>query len=103
MSKYIRIDCFACGKPLTVSMTSIGKNGRCPGCGTAVTIESPTNAAPPNSPPAGERPPRRKAAPQVVVAELAQQPEHRHEFGRDRQRLASAISIDPDKYRLVEP
>jgi len=41
--------------------------------------------------------------PEIVPATLAYQPTTRQEFSQDRNRFADAISLDPDKYRLIEP
>ena len=34
---------------------------------------------------------------------LDSQPTHRQEFGQDRKRVLAAVSVEPDKYRIVEP
>lgn len=47
--------------------------------------------------------PRPPKAARVIDAELEQQPTHREEFSKDRQRFIAAISGEADKFAIVQP
>src|SRR6185369_14792828 len=87
MSAKIRVNCFNCGKALSVPRSSIGKAGKCPGCKAIITIEAPQPRKAENrtEKPADKAEARPKQA--HVVDVLDQQPTHREELGRDRTRF----------------
>ena len=96
MADKIRVVCPHCSKALTVPSALIGRNGTCPACKSTISIEMPP-------PPKPSREDNAKRPAEVVVADLAQQPSHRHEFSYDGRRMLAAVSTAPDKYALVEP
>jgi hypothetical protein len=97
MSTHIRIKCLNCGKTLNVPKSSIGKTGKCPGCKSDVTVEAPRKRPKPKPTP------RAEPEPEVIDTPLDQQPTHREEIGRDRNRMMSAVAVAPDKFELIEP
>lgn len=102
MSNELHIKCFNCGKTLNVPRSAIGRTGKCPDCKTSITIEAP--AGPKRHPaPPKELPPEPKPDAEVVAPPAFEQPTHREEIGRDRNRILTAVSTERDKYRLVEP
>jgi hypothetical protein len=64
----------------------------------------PAATAAPKAPPppkqAAAAPPRQG---RVIDATLDQQPTHREEFSKDRQRVSAAVSSDADKFAIVQP
>lgn len=88
----LRIICAQCGKVLVVPAEAVGRKGTCPGCKHRMTIEA--NDAVPVTP--------QQEAP-LMPARLAEQPSHRAELNRDKQRVLSAVATAPDKYALVAP
>ena len=111
MSNELQINCFNCGRTLNVPRSAIGRTGKCPACKTPITIEAPAgpkrHPAPPQELPP-ELPPEQlpELEPddaEVVAPPVFEQPTHREEIGRDRNRILTAISNERDKYRLVEP
>ncbi len=70
---------------------------------SASQVKTPTSETH-NSPP----PPKQATAPQprparIIDAKLEQQPTHRAEFSKDRQRVLAAISGEADKFAIVQP
>lgn len=61
---------------------------------TAARTSAATAASPQPRPPKAAR---------VIDAQLEQQPTHREEFSKDRQRFITAISGEADKFAIVQP
>ena len=68
LNAQLRIKCPSCGKALTVPSSAIGRQGTCPGCKNKITIESPVENRQATTPPPS------KSEPEIIEAELIQQP-----------------------------
>lgn len=81
---------------------------KCPACKNTVKIENPEptikteNREPP---PVRPKPPESPKAlvPVPAPRPLDAQPSHSEEIRKDRDRFAAALSVAPDKFRIVEP
>jgi phage FluMu protein Com len=96
MSNNLKVRCTGCSKVLSVPRSLIGKIVKCPACQTRLEIEASQAEDVPEAT-------RRPAPPPPFDPELASQPTHASELGRDRKRIVSAVSTEPDKYEVVQP
>ena len=93
-----------------------GKTGKCPACKSTIKIEIPAHSAnsatvtagahsatqKPSTPPP-VRPQTKGIATVATQQVLDAVPSHRAEIGRDKDRFAAAVSVEPDKFEIVEP
>ena len=77
--------------------------GKVKGLKFAAAQPKPAAATAPKAPPPKPTPvpPQRQA--RVIDATLDEQPSHREEFSKDRQRFIASISGDADKFAIVQP